>query len=65
MEHVSGRTGFDSPGLECIGGRGFDSPGVSRFVHQIPARASPDYALMAARLLAMGVTPSVDFTSAV
>jgi hypothetical protein len=36
-----------------------------RFVHQIPARASPDYALMAARLLAMGVTPSVDFTSAV
>jgi hypothetical protein len=38
---------------------------VCRFVHQIPARASPDYALMAARLLAMGVTPSVDFTSAV
>jgi hypothetical protein len=36
-----------------------------RFVHQIPARASPDYAVMAARLLAMGVTPSVDFTSAV
>ena len=29
MEHVSGRTGFDSPGLEFIEGRGFDSPGVS------------------------------------
>ena len=36
-----------------------------RWVHRIPARAHPDYAIMAAKLAARGLVPSAGFTSAV
>jgi hypothetical protein len=36
-----------------------------RWVHQIPARAHPDYAIMAAKLAARGLVPSAGFTAAV
>jgi hypothetical protein len=38
---------------------------VCRFVHQVPARASPEYALVAARLLSLGVAQSAGFAAAV
>ena len=36
-----------------------------RFVHRIPARASPEYAWAAARLLSLGVAQSAGFMAAV
>ena len=36
-----------------------------RWVHRIPARAHPDYSIMAAKLAARGLVPSAGFTSAV
>ena len=38
---------------------------VCKFVHRVPARASPEYALVAARLLSLGVAQSAGFIAAV
>ena len=38
---------------------------VCRFVHRVPARASPEYAWAAARLLSLGVAQSAGFMAAV
>jgi hypothetical protein len=38
---------------------------VCKFVHRVPARASPEYALVAARLLSLGVAQSAGFAAAV